>query len=101
MSIAFQKSFFFGMKTVYRPEALAGIPKSLPVFIASGDKDPVGSNGAMVKRLYEEYRTLGLTDVEMKLYPDARHEILNELNKEEVYADFLAFIDKVTTPIAE
>ena len=96
MSIAFQKSFFYGMKTVYRPESLGGIPKSLPIFIASGDKDPVGGNGELVSRLYEEYRALGLTNLDIKLYPDARHEILNELNKEEVYADFLAFIDKVT-----
>lgn len=96
MSIGFQKSFFYGMKTVYRPESLKAIPKSLPVFIASGDKDPVGGNGALVSRLYEEYKALGLTDLDIKLYPDARHEILNELNKDEVYADFLAFIDKVT-----
>ena len=101
MSIAFQKSFFYGMKTVYRPEALRNIPKSLPIFIASGDKDPVGGNGELVTRLYEEYRSLGISDLAVKLYPDARHEILNELNKEEVYADFLAFIDKVTAPAAE
>ena len=100
MSIAFQKSFFCGMKTIYRSSALAGIPKSLPVFIASGDKDPVGGNGSLVTRLYEQYLGLGLTDVEMKLYPDARHEILNEINRDEVYADFLAFIDRVTAPKA-
>ena len=101
MSIAFQKSFFCGMKTINQPKALAGIPKDLPIFIASGDKDPVGGNGALVSRLYEEYRTLGLQNLSIKLYPDARHEILNELNKEEVYADFLAFIDKVTAQKSE
>ena len=96
MSIAFQKSFFYGMKTVYQPASLARIPKSLPVFIASGDKDPVGGNGALVTRLYEEYKALGLTDLDIKLYPDARHEILNEINRDEVYADFLAFIARVS-----
>ena len=98
MSIAFQKSFFYGMKTVYRPESLKAIPKELPVFIASGDRDPVGGNGALVSRLYEEYKALGLTDLDIKLYPDTRHEILNELNKDEVYSDFLAFIERVTAP---
>ena len=98
MSIAFQKSFFYGMKTVYRPESLKAITKELPVLIASGDRDPVGGNGALVSRLYEEYKALGLTDLDIKLYPDARHEILNELNKDEVYSDFLAFIERVTAP---
>ena len=97
MSIAFQKSFFYGLKTVYLPESLNRIPKSLPVLISSGDKDPVGGNGALVTRLYEEYKALGLSDLDIKLYPDARHEILNEINKDEVYADFLAFIKRVTS----
>jgi len=96
MSIAFQKSFFYGLKTVYQAASLDKIPKTLPVFIASGDKDPVGGNGALVSRLYEEYKALGLFDLDIKLYPEARHEILNEINKEEVYADFLAFIKRVT-----
>ena len=96
MSIAFQKSFFYGMKTVYMSDQLGRIPKTLPIFIASGDKDPVGGNGALVSRLYEEYKALGLNDLSIKLYPDARHEILNEINKDEVYADFLAFIKRVT-----
>lgn len=96
MSIGFQKSFMCGMKTINKPEALAAIPKELPIFIASGDKDPVGGNGELVTRLYEEYKNLGLTDLNIKLYPDARHEILNEINKDEVYADFLAFIKRVT-----
>jgi len=96
MSIGFQKSFFCGLKTVYTEEALESIPKTLPILISSGDKDPVGTNGAMVKRLYEEYKSRGIADLSIKLYPDARHEILNEINKDEVYADFLAFIKRVT-----
>ena len=101
MSIGFQKSFFYGLKSVYQSAELKKIPKELPVFIASGDKDPVGGNGALVSKLYEEYKALGLTDLDIKLYPDARHEILNEINKEEVYADFLAFIKRVTAAKSE
>ena len=96
MSIAFQKSFFYGLKTVYLPASLERIPKTLPVFVASGDKDPVGGSGALVTKLYECYKGLGISDLNIKLYPDARHEILNEINKDEVYADFLAFIKRVT-----
>ena len=101
MSIAFQKSFFYGLKTVYQPASLAKIPKTLPIFIASGDKDPVGGSGALVTKLYEQYKSLGISDLDVKLYPEARHEILNEINKEEVYADFLAFIKRVTSVVAE
>ena len=96
MSIAFQKSFFEGLKTVYTTAALESIPKNLPVLIASGDKDPVGGNGSLVSKLYEEYKALGLADLDIKLYPEARHEIMNEINKDEVYSDFLAFIKRVT-----
>jgi len=101
MSIGFQKSFFYGLKTVYTDAALESIPKDLPVLISSGDKDPVGGNGTLVTKLYENYKARGLTDVTLKLYPDARHEILNEINKEEVYADFLAFIKRVSQKEAQ
>ena len=96
MSIGFQKSFFYGLKTVYTQEALESIPKDLPVLISSGSEDPVGGNGKLVTKLYDEYKAHGLSDVTIKLYPEARHEILNEINKDEVYADFLAFIQRVT-----
>ncbi len=101
MSIAFQKSFFEGLKTVYTAPALESIPKGLPVLIASGDKDPVGGNGSLVSKLYEEYKALGLSDLDIKLYPEARHEILNEINKDEVYADFLEFIKRVVAKKAQ
>ena len=61
--------------------------------IISGDRDPVGGNGKLVSRLYEKYIDAGLACVSMKLYPEARHEILNELNKEEVYGDVNDFIE--------
>ncbi|HCJ01582.1 MAG TPA: alpha/beta hydrolase [Clostridiales bacterium] len=101
MSIGFQKSFFYGLKGVYRSSELQKIPKDLPIFIAGGDRDPVGGNGALVSKLYDQYKGLGIKDVAVKLYPEARHEILNEINKEEVYADILAFIQRVTAPKAE
>ena len=63
------------------------------IFIASGNDDPVGEFGKSVKKLYSVYKDAGL-DVEMKLYPDCRHEILNELNKDEVYSDFLNYLQK-------
>lgn len=96
MSIAFFKFFFQGLKSSYKSDNLAGIDKNKPVAIFSGAQDPVGGAGKLVKRLYDMYKNLGVKDVTMKLYDGARHEILNETNNAEVYADFLAAIEKMT-----
>ena len=95
MSIGFYTSFFSALSKLYSPEALSGISKDLPVFIISGDRDPVGGMGKLINRLYEVYRDNGLSHVEVKLYPEARHELLNELCREEVMGDVLTFYDGV------
>ncbi|MDD4112371.1 MAG: alpha/beta fold hydrolase [Herbinix sp.] len=66
----------------------------LPMFIISGEKDPVGSYGKDIKRLLSTYKKLGFTNVAFKLYPDCRHELLNELNNEEVYSDITHWLSK-------
>lgn len=93
MSIAFFKFFLCGLKESYKKENLAKIDVNKPIAIFSGEKDPVGGNGKLVNKLYNQYKTLGVKDLSVKLYPDARHEILNEVNRGEVYADFLARIN--------
>ena len=70
------------------------IPKELPIYIISGEGDPVGNLGKGVKEVYQKYVKTGIIDIECKLYPDMRHEILNEPGKQEVYDDVLAWIDK-------
>ena len=75
-------------------ENLEFIPKELPIYIMSGSKDPVGAAGRDVKSLYEMYKDLGIKDVEMKLYEDGRHEMLNETNKDEVIADIVNYLNK-------
>ena len=87
---AFYQSLFKMMLKNYNN--LKKADKSLPIFIISGDKDPVGSNGKMVKELYDKYKNEGFNNIYIKLYEDCRHEILNELNKDEVYSDILTFI---------
>lgn len=67
-------------------------PLTLPVFVLAGATDPVGKAGAGVKKLVEQLRTSGLTEVEEKLYAGGRHEMLNETNRDEVTADVLAFL---------
>ena len=53
--------------------------KDLPVYIFSGDQDPVGGMGKGVQKVYQLFLDAGLTDVTMKLYPEGRHEMLNEM----------------------
>ena len=66
----------------------------MPIYITSGEEDPVGGYGKLVKRLFNLYKEIGVNDVQMKLYPGLRHEILNEVNKNEVYEDLLSWLIK-------
>lgn len=63
------------------------LPKTLPIYLISGDMDPVGDYGKGIQKVMEKLLEAGMLDVSMTLYPEARHELLNELNKEEVLAD--------------
>ena len=65
---------------------------NLPVFLIAGTADPVGDFGRSVQNLYECYRRLPLADASIKLYEDARHELLNETNRDEVMNDVLEWI---------
>lgn len=67
-------------------------PKDIPMLLLGGDGDPVGNYGRGVRSVYERLLGGGC-DVSLKIYPDARHELLNELNREEVYGDALKFIE--------
>lgn len=69
-------------------------PKELPTFLVSGSKDPVGDCGKGVLKVYNKLRLFDC-DVSMKIYSGARHELINELNKEEVFEDLLAFLNGV------
>lgn len=69
--------------------------KDLPIFLASGEDDPVGGLGKGVKKLYKKYKELGFTGVSMKLYATDRHELLNELDKDKVTEDFISFYDGI------
>jgi len=74
------------------PAQLARIRKDLPILIASGDADPLAGGGALIQLLGQRYRDAGLADVSVTLYPAARHEILNESNRDEVTAHIVAWL---------
>ena len=70
------------------------IPKKFPIYIISGDMDPVGNYGKGVNQFYNKLIKTGHNDITIKLYKDGRHEMLNEINKEEVFLDLLQWIEK-------
>jgi alpha-beta hydrolase superfamily lysophospholipase len=76
---------------MYRRRELARIPKSLPMLLIAGEADPVGG-GRGVTRLAQELRAAGVERVDVRIYPAARHELLNETNRDEVTADLRAWL---------
>jgi alpha-beta hydrolase superfamily lysophospholipase len=89
------KDMFEGLLYITDRGKIRRTPKNLPILLLSGDRDPVGGNGKMVVKAYEEYKASGVEDVQMKLYKDMRHEILNEINKESVYMDIVAWLSNI------
>ncbi|SNS84955.1 Lysophospholipase, alpha-beta hydrolase superfamily [Geodermatophilus saharensis] len=78
---------------VASPEAVAGLPAGLPVLVLSGQRDPVGGDdAAQVTALAGLLRERGLP-VEQHVYPDARHEVFNETNRDEVTTDLLSWLE--------
>jgi alpha-beta hydrolase superfamily lysophospholipase len=73
--------------------AYAATPKALPLLLVSGEEDPVGGNGAGVTAVATRYEEAGVTDVTVRLYEGARHELLNETNRAEVATDVLDWLD--------
>ncbi len=82
-----------GLQYIWKTENLNKMDKSTPVYFMAGDGDPVGNYGEAVKKVYERFLKTGCKDVKLKLYKDGRHEMLNELNKDEVYADVLEWLN--------
>lgn len=91
---AFFRDFFGLLQDIQQPKGYAGIPRNKPVYLFSGERDPVGANSQGVRSLESIYRKLGVQDIECKLYPDGRHEMLNEINREEVMADVLGWLER-------
>lgn len=84
---------FYGLDYIHKKKNLAAIDKQLPVLFIDGTGDPVGSYAKTVRHLYSIYTdVLNLTNVELKLYPDARHELLNETNYTQVQEDVLTWL---------
>ena len=89
------RSMMDGLLYIQNDKNLDGMKKDLPVFFIAGGDDPVGSYGTGVQRTVEEFKRHGMKQVDVKIYPLCRHEILNEINRQEVYEDVASWIDNV------
>jgi alpha-beta hydrolase superfamily lysophospholipase len=87
-------TLFDVLSFIQKGKNIKRISEDLPIFMVSGAEDPVGKYGNDVKEIYRQYKRAGIKDISMKLYPHDRHEILNELDRHDVYSDILRWIDE-------
>ena len=87
-------SLFAGLARLCDKRLLAQAPKDLPLLFLAGADDPVGGRGRGVCKAAQSMRDAGVKQVQVKLYPGARHELLVELNRREVFDDIAAFLEK-------
>lgn len=83
-----------GIRYIQSRENLERMDRNTPVLLISGGDDPVGTYGEGVRKIAENYEAIGLTAVTTKIYPLCRHEILNEINKHDVYSDIAKWIKR-------
>ena len=96
-STSFYYDLIRGLWKINKKENLNNIPKNLPIYIFAGDKDPVGKFGKGIVKLYDTYKSIGIYNLNYKLYSNGRHEMLNENNKDEVIKDLLDWINNKIT----
>lgn len=89
----FFSDLFDGLKMINDARQIRKVRPDLPVLLASGEEDPVGNYSKGVKQAAEKFRRAGIADLTMKFYPGARHEIINEINRDEVWNDLLHWIN--------
>jgi alpha-beta hydrolase superfamily lysophospholipase len=80
-----------------KPARLGHIPKHLPIYVIGGTRDPVGAKSKGIEELLTAYRVADLQRVTYRSYPEARHELFNETNRDEVTRKLRAWLDEVTS----
>ncbi len=94
MTAGFYVDLLQGIKKIHQPKNIKKMPKDLPVLLFSGELDPVGKEGKGVREVQKGIEEQGVRDLQVVLYPEGRHEMLHENNKEAVYQDILSWLEE-------
>ena len=89
------RDMLIGLQYIQNTKNLSNMKKDLPIFFIAGGDDPVGGYGDGVRQAAEEFKKAGMEQVSTRIYPLCRHEVLNEINKEEVYAHVLEWVNAI------
>lgn len=92
-SIGFFNDMMKGLEYVNCKKNAQKIRKDIPMYLFSGSKDPVSKNATQIQGVFDMYKSSGINDISMKIYPEARHEMLNETNREEVFEDIKNWLE--------
>lgn len=90
------EALFRTIEEVIDPRRAARMPKKLPILILSGEEDPVGENGKGVRRFAAMLKKTGMEQVRLHLYPEGRHELLNDLDKESVFEEIRSWCGELS-----
>ena len=93
-SISLWQDFLSALSQLFKKGNLNNIQSNLPILILGGDKDPVGLMGKGLTKLAKAYQLADQNNVTFNLYPEARHELLNETNRDQVISDILSWLAK-------
>jgi alpha-beta hydrolase superfamily lysophospholipase len=85
---------FRGLQKIFSPGVIAQMPHEMPVYVLAGEFDPLNEKLADIKKLHKAFEKAGIADMTVRVYPGARHELLNELNRDEVTRDLLGWLEQ-------
>lgn len=92
--VSLYRDMMGGIKFLTNQKNIDKMNKDAPIYFMSGAEDPVGDYGVGVEKAYKAFCDAGLHDVTIRLYPNGRHEMLNETNNQEVYQDILNWLNE-------
>lgn len=95
-TVSGMKALFMTLKAVSTRRWYNSVPLSMPIFLLSGSMDPIGDYSKGVNEVYKTLKKTGHKHVALKIYEGARHEILNEINRKEVFGDIIDWLDEIT-----
>jgi alpha-beta hydrolase superfamily lysophospholipase len=98
---AANESFFAAAPRLANPDNLRQIRNDLPIYVFSGSEDPVGERLEDVRSLLQRYSAAGIANISHDFYPGGRHEMFNEINRQEIRSNLLRWIFKVLSETAE